>query len=111
MGREKEDLSAKLCWRDYWERNHSFAEMAKEYGVSVTTLQRRFIEWGFPIRRRGPRRAVLEEGDLTDAAIREILKADAAGVSQSEQARIRGVSRQRIHQILRGERRMLRGEL
>lgn len=101
------ELTPENAWRKYWEEGLSFPECAKVFQKSVGTLKRRFDEWKFPTRPRGPRRGHAgPNAILTDDQIRHIL--DTVGeLSVRTLAGPMGVSPQRISQIRRGQHRPL----
>ncbi len=94
----------KELYEQYWVNGSSFPEIAESIdGMSGSTLRRRFISMGFPVRPRGPRQV---SRGLSDEQLGKLIEDIESGTySHAAIGRKYGLTRQRVSQIASGYRR------
>lgn len=104
------ELTPEAAWEAYWVEGKTFPECAELFGKSVGTLHRRFAEWQFPTRGRGPRIGTAGPNvRITDDQIRYILETVGEKSVRTLESEL-GVTFQRIQQIRAGKHRPLSEE-
>lgn len=90
--------AAQQAWQLYWVEGRTLTDVADVLEVSPNKLNQLWRFWKFPKRRSGPRRI---QRQLSDEDIDQILERVGAGESYARVGVDFGISRQRVHQLVK----------